>query len=330
MTSLLAPEGPDPVGAVALLGAAGADHLATFRALEDAVWAATSLGPVVLEHVRLRSAELRGCAFCAAVRIRDAGVEVAPPAGVPDRAQLPVEVRAALTLADVHLADPHRPEGAASEDDAASDAEGVAATLGTAGVLETLLACAGFASAELRIALGQNRPPVGDGIVDRPTGSVTAAVSATHWPQLTTSPLSSGWQPEGVDARLAGAVGALLTAVWAAPEVTPAVRGSWAERGAQLHGVARGGAVHALLVPGELAAGVDPAQVRQWPSAFGVQDAEVMALAEQVWLDPAGVGPELTDPLRDRVGVGGVVRLTWAAIWTAQLQRLVLVLHRRR
>jgi alkylhydroperoxidase family enzyme len=319
MSSLIAPEGPDPVGAVALLGAAGTDHLATFLVLEDALWAATTLGPVVLENVRLRSAELRGCAFCAEVRIRDAGVDAAPPAAVQDREQLPPAVRAALTLADLHLADPHRPP----------DAEVVASTLGTAGVLETLLACAGFSSAELRIALGQNRAPAGDGVVDRPTGAVPAAAGATAWPQLTTSPLGPGWQPDGVHARVAGAVRALLTAVWSAPEVTPAVRAAWTERSSQLLGVARGDAVHPLLVPSELAGAVDPDRVRRWPTAFGAEEVEVLALAEQVWLDPAGVGPELTGPVRDRVGVAGVVRLVWAVIWTAQLQRLALVLHGR-
>jgi alkylhydroperoxidase family enzyme len=319
MSSLIAPEGPDPVGAVALLGAAGTDHLATFLGLEDALWAATTLGPVVLENVRLRSAELRGCAFCAEVRIRDAHVDVAPPAAVQDREQLPPVVRAALTLADLHLADPHRPP----------DAEVVASTLGTAGVLEALLACAGFSSAELRIALGQNRAPAGDGVVDRPTGAVPAGAGATAWPQLTTSPLEPGWQPDGLDPRVAGAVRALLTAVWSAPEVTPAVRAAWTERSSQLLGVSRGDAVHPLLVPAELAGAVDPDRVRRWPTALGAEEAEVLALAEQVWLDPAGVGPELTDPVRDRVGVAGVVRLVWAVIWTAQLQRLALVLHGR-
>jgi alkylhydroperoxidase family enzyme len=319
MSSLIAPEGPDPVGAVALLGAAGTDHLASFIGLEDALWAATTLGPVVLENVRLRSAELRGCAFCAEVRIRDAGVDAAPPAAVQDREQLPPAVRAALTLADLHLADPHRPP----------DAEVVASTLGTAGVLETLLACAGFSSAELRIALGQNRAPAGDGVVDRPTGAVTAAAGSTAWPQLTTSPLEPGWEPDGVDPRVAGAVRDLLTAVWSAPEVTPALRAAWTERSSQLLGVARGDAVHPLLVPAELAGAVDPDRIRRWPTALGAEEVEVLALAEQVWLDPAGVGPELTDPVRDRVGVAGVVRLVWAVIWTAQLQRLALVLHGR-
>ena len=53
-----------------------------------------------------------------------------------------------------------------------------------------------------------------------------------------------------------------------------------------------------------------------------------MSLAEQLWIDPAGVNEAITDPLIARHGVDGVIRIAWNLILIGQLQRLALVLHR--
>ncbi len=324
--SLLAATGPDPVGAAALLGHGDADELARFKRLEDAVWAGTSLAPSVIEAVRLRSAHIRGCEFCSAVRV-SAAVEdglseerIGLLDSVEARAALGADTQAALALVDRFLRDPRRPPR--------READGIAATLGTRGVLEVLLAVSVFATADLRIALGENREPAGSGVVERRRGQTAPRSASTSWPRLSSSPLAPGARMPEVAPALADEVAGLVLAMWSGTDVPPALLAACAVRGSQLHGVAADEAVRALLVPGHAPPHTDADAIRQWPETFSGFDRDVLRLAEQLWLDPAGVDASVTDPLLPVLGTEGVVRVAWDLIWVGQLQRLVLVVHR--
>lgn len=324
--NILERDEPDPVGAAALLAAAGPEQLARFHALEDALWDRASVGPTVLETVRLRSAHLRGCAFCSAVRIRAGGAAALSEEAITrlddPRARLELSdvQQAALTLVDRYLGSPRAPT--------TEVAEPVSGTLGSQGVMEVLVACAAFASADLRIALGENRAPADDGSVSRAGRPVPARSAATAWPVLTSSVLDPERRLPHVHRAISSPIQALVAGLWAEEDIAAGLLSSCVERSAQLLGVAPEEPVHALLVPERAASRADPERVRAWPTELEATDRAVMALAEQLWLDPSGVDAALTEPLLGRFGVDGVIRVTWALIWVGQLHRLTMVLHR--
>ena len=324
--SILAATGPDPVGAAALLGHGDADELARFKRLEDAIWAGTSLAPSVTEAVRLRSAHIRGCEFCSAVRISAAvedglsedRIDLLDSAG--DRAALGADMQAALALVARYLLDPRRPP--------ATEAGEIAAALGTRGVLEVLLAVAVFATADLRIALGENREPAGSALVERARGEVAPRSESVQWPQLPGSPLDPATRVPAVAPALADELAGLVDAMWSGADLAPSLLAACVVRGSQLHGVSTDHPAHALLVPNVVSSEVDAEAIRRWPDTLAGFDRDVLALAEQLWLDPAGVGPAINDPLVPVIGVDGVIRVAWDLIWVGQLQRVALVLHR--
>ena len=82
-------------------------------------------------------------------------------------------------------------------------------------------------------------------------------------------------------------------------------------------------------MPPRAATLVDPEEVRNWPEWSIEKSRNELALAEQVWMDPAGVNAAITAPLEALLGVDGVIRVTWNLILIGQLHRLALVLHRR-
>ena len=86
--------------------------------------------------------------------------------------------------------------------------------------------------------------------------------------------------------------------------------------------------VNAFLVPPRAAALADPEEVRNWPEWSAGKGRNELALAEQVWMDPAGVNAAITDPLEAPLGMDGVIRVTWNLILIGQLHRLALVMHR--
>lgn len=325
--NVLPSTGPDPVGAAALLAHADSAELERFQRLEDAVWGQTSLSPAVVETVRLRCAQLRGCEFCKAVRVAAAiedGLSEAKVAllGSPDaRGELDAAQLAALDLVERFLRDPCAPGERRARD--------IAGTLGTRGVMEVLLACAAFATAELRIALGDNRPPVGDGVVERRRGAVAKRSSAAAWPALTAAVLDPDAAFTDEAPGLAGPVHGLVRALWAGDDLAPDIVAALILRSAQLQGVADDDPVNAFLVPPRAARLANAADVRNWPAWPDGVARHVLALAEQVWIDPAAVDRETIEPIRDRLGVDGLIRVTWDLIWIAQLHRLALVLHRR-
>jgi len=324
--NILPSTGPDPVGAVALLAHADPAELARFQVLEDAIWGGTSLAPAVIESVRLRCAHVRGCVFCSAVRIKAAiedGLsegQIARLDTPEDRAALSEEQRAALALVDRYLRNPVAP--------APAEAAWIAGTLGSRGVLEVLLACAVFATAELRIALGENREPVGSTVFDRARGVTAPRSVATDWPTLDAPVLNTTQLIPGVDATLAEAVRGLLAGLWAGTDVAPEVLAACALRSTQLHGVATTDPVYPWLAAPLAAGSVDAERVRQWPTWTAEAGRDVLALAEQLWLDPAGVDARITDPLLPALGTDGIIRVAWDLIWIGQLHRLALVLYR--
>ena len=85
---------------------------------------------------------------------------------------------------------------------------------------------------------------------------------------------------------------------------------------------------NAFLVPSRAAALAGPEEVRNWPEWSVGKGRNELALAEQVWMDPAGVNAAITDPLEAPLGIDGVIRVTWNLILIGQLHRLALVMHR--
>lgn len=322
--NILPATGPDPVGAAALLGHADPNELERFVALEDAVWGDTTLAPAVTEAVRLHCARVRGCVFCSAVRVTAAiedGLSEAQIAllDTPDaRDRFTDEQAAALTLAEHFLRDPRKPDAA----------DEIAEILGTRGVMEVLIACCAFASAELRIALGENEKPNGSGVFERRRGKPVPRSAATAWPVLSGPVLD----PEAVFAEVPSALTAPLrarvTELWSGADLPPELVAACLLRSAQLHGVAPDDPVSPYLVPARAAVLAGPEEVRNWPEWPVEKGRNELALAEQVWMDPAGVSAALTDPIEARLGVDGVIRVTWKLILIGQLHRLALVLHR--
>jgi alkylhydroperoxidase family enzyme len=327
MSILPTTPGSEPVGAVALLDAASPRLRSRFQALEDAVWSRTTLPSAVIEAVRLRSAHLRGCEFCSAVRVsagREDGLGEAEIARLDDltaRAALPPVHRAALTLVDHALGSPTAP--------AAGETRRIGAALGSRGVVEVLAACAAFASADLRIALGENRAPDGDGVVLRARAPVPRPAAA-GWPALTGRVLDPAQRLPGIDEAVAGPIADQVAELWDGSVVPPELMAACAVRSAQLLGIDAEEPVADLLLPPSPLAPPDRDHVRGWPAWTDTVARDVLALAEQLWVDPAGVGPSLTAPLRRELGTAGVIALTWSLIWVGQLHRLALVLHRGR
>lgn len=319
--------GGDPVGAVALLEAASPRLRSRFQALEDAVWSRTSLPNAVTEAVRLRSAHLRGCEFCSAVRVsagREDGLGEAEIARLDDlaaRAELPSAHRAALSLIDRALTSPQAPP--------AGERRSIGAALGTRGVVEVLAACAAFASADLRIALGENRAPTGDGVVDRARASQPRS-PGSGWPALTGRVLDPDHRLPEVDDAVADPIAEQVADLWAGSVVAPELMAACVVRSAQLLGVGEGEPVFELLLPPARVRPPDADHVRRWPAWTEQPARDVLALAEQLWLDPATVGSSVTEPLVRQLGTEGTIAVTWALIWVGQLHRLALVLHRRR
>lgn len=316
----------DPIGAAALLGHADPRELERFAALEDAVWSKTTLAPSVIEAVRLHCAQIRGCAFCSAVRVSAAiedGLTEAQIAHLDEpeaRNGFSAEQAAALTLVDHFLRDPRRPAEKRSAE--------IAATLGTSGVMEVLLACCAFASAELRIALGENLEPNGSGIFERARGGRAERPTATSWPALNGPVLDPDTDLPAVASELAKPIRERVTALWSDNDMPQELVAPCIIRSTQLLGVVPEDPVNAFLVPPRAAELADPEDVRNWPEWSVENGRNELALAEQVWMDPAGVNAAITDPLEAPLGIDGVIRLTWNLILIGQLHRLALVLHR--
>jgi len=327
MSILPTTPGSEPIGAVALLGAADPRLLTRFQTLEDAVWSRTSLPSAVTEAVRLRSAHLRGCEFCSTVRVsagREDGLGEAEIARLDDlagRAELPSTHRAALTLIDHALTSPQAPP--------AGERRTISAALGRRGVVEVLTACAAFASADLRIALGENRAPAGDGVVVR-ARAPGLQPAAAGWPALTGRVLDPAQRLPGIDDAVAGPIAEQVAELWDGSVVPPELMAACAVRSAQLLGVDADEPVADLLLPPAQLETPDRDHVRGWPSWTDGPARAVLALAEQLWVDPAGVGTSVTAPVSRELGTAGIIALTWSLIWVGQLHRLALVLHRGR
>ena len=326
MSSILPATGTDPVGAAALLGHADPVELERFTALEDAIWGQGTLTPAVIEIVRLHCARVRGCEFCKAVRYTaaiDDGLTEAQIAqtDVPAaRREFSAGQSAALTLVDHFLRDPRKPD----EERAAE----IAGILGTSGVMEVLIGCCAFASAELRIALGENREPHGSGVVERAGRDRAARSSATAWPVLEGPILDPDMSLPGVAPGLARPIHERVTALWSGRDLSPELVAACIIRSAQLLGVAPDDPVNEYLVPPKAAHLADVDGVRNWPTWSTEQGRNEMALAEQLWVDPAGVDAAITESLESALGVDGLIRVAWNLILIGQLQRLALVLHR--
>lgn len=324
MNILPASTNGDPVGAAALLGYADPVELERFSALEDAVWGRTTLAPSVIETVRLHCAKIRGCEFCAAVRVTSAvedglsEAQIAHLGATESRGDFDETQAAALTLVDHFLRNPRVPE----------QAEHIATVLGTAGVMEVLVACCAFASADLRIALGENREPNGSGVVERARGGRSENRGSTSWPALVGAVLDPGHVIPGIASELWQPLHARLVALWSGEDLAPELVAACAVRCTQLHGVSADDAAFDYLVPGNAADQVDADDVRNWPDWPASRGRLEMSLAEQVWMDPAGVNPAIVEPLQASLGVDQLIRVAWQLILIGQLQRLALVLHR--
>jgi AhpD family alkylhydroperoxidase len=323
--SILPATNTDPIGAATLLGHADPDELERFIALEDAVWGNTTLPPSVIEVVRLHCAQIRGCAFCSAVRVSAAIEDGLSEAQIvhldtPEaRGQFSAEQAAALTLVDHFLRDPRRPDEKRSAE--------IAAILGTSGVMEVLLACCAFASADLRIALGENREPNGSGVVERARGDRAERSAATSWPTLSGPILDPDTDLPAVACGLARPIRERVTALWSGSDMSQELVAACIFRSTQLLDVAPEDPVNVFLVPPRAAALADPEEVRNWPEWSAGKGRNELALAEQVWMDTAGVNAAITDPLEALLGIDGVIRVTWNLILIGQLHRLALVMH---
>lgn len=323
--SILPATNTDPIGAATLLGHADPDELERFIALEDAVWGNTTLPPSVIEVVRLHCAQIRGCAFCSAVRVSAAIEDGLSEAQIvhldtPEaRGQFSAEQAAALTLVDHFLRDPRRPDEKRSAE--------IAAILGTSGVMEVLLACCAFASADLRIALGENREPNGSGVVERARGDRAERSAATSWPTLSGPILDPDTDLPAVACGLARPIRERVTALWSGSDMSQELVAACIFRSTQLLDVAPEDPVNVFLVPPRAAALADPEEVRNWPEWSAGKGRNELALAEQVWMDTAGVNASITEPLEASLGIDGVIRVTWNLILIGQLHRLALVMH---
>ena len=326
MTSILPATGTDPVGAAALLLHADPVELERFVALEDAIWGETTLAPAVIETVRLHCARIRGCEFCKAVRYTaaiDDGLTEAQIAqtDVPAaRGEFSAEQSAALTLVDHFLRDPRKPD----EERAAE----ISSILGTSGVMEALIGCCAFASAELRIALGENREPHGSGIVERAGCNRAARSQATGWPALDGPILDPDTRLPGVAPGLANPIQDRVSALWSGRDLPPELVAACIIRSTQLLGVAPDDPVNEYLVPPQATQLADANDVQSWQLWPTERGRNEMALAEQLWIDPGGVGAAITNSLESSLRVDGLIRVAWNMILIGQLHRLALMLHR--
>lgn len=315
----------DPVGAAALLGHADPLERERFFALEDAVWGKTTLSPAVIETVRLHCAQIRGCEFCAAVRVSAAiedGLSEAKIAllDAPEaRSEFSAEQSAALTLVDHFLRDPRKPHAKRAAD--------IAEALGTVGVMEVLIACGAFASADLRIALGENREPNGSGVVERARGEGTRRSASTSWPALTGPVLDSEIVFPWVGPDIAGTIYERVAALWSGKDMPPKLVAACIIRSTQLLGVKADDPVNEFLVPPAAAALAEAEEVRNWPQWSAQDGLNELALAEQLWIAPANVNATIIDPLKASLGIDGLIRVAWSLILIGQLHRLALVLH---
>ena len=322
MSRILPATSADPVGAVALLECGDPLELERFIALENAMWEETTLSPAVVETVRLHCAQVRGCEVCNAVRYTaaiDDGLtesQIATLDVQAARQDFSAEQSAALTLADHFLRDPRKPDIAAD----------IANVLGTAGVMEVLIGCCAFASAELRIALGENREPNGSGVMDRAAGGPASPSNDTAWPRLDGPILSPDTALPAVAPGLAKPIHERVASLWSGSDLSHELVAACIVRSTQLHGVAADDPINDFLVPTEAARLVNPDDVRDWPAWTTGRDE--MALAEQLWIDPAGVNGNITDPLKSSLGVDGLIRVAWHLILIGQLHRLALTLNR--
>lgn len=315
----------DPIGAAALLQHADPHEHERFVALENAIWDETTLPSGVIEAVRLHGARLRNCEFCAAVRITADGehglseTQIAHLGAPQHRDAFNPEQSAALTLVDHFLSDPRRPdEGRSAE---------IATVLGTAGVMEVLIACCAFASADLRIALGENREPTGGRLIKRVRANRVERSTSTKWPALDGAVLDPATDLPAVASGLANPLRARVRLLWSGADLPPELVAACIVRSTQVLGVAPGDPVMRFLVPPMAAARSDADDVRGWPRWSVDRDRHTLALAEQVWMDPAGVTAGITDPLMAHLGGDGVIRVAWNLILIGQLHRLALVLH---
>jgi alkylhydroperoxidase family enzyme len=324
--SILLSTNTDPVGAAALLGHADPDELERFIALEDAVWEKTTLPSAVIEGVRLHCAQIRGCIFCSAVRVSAAiedglsEVQIAHLDKPEARGQFSAELAAALTLVDHFLRDPRKPDEKQSVE--------IAAVLGTSGVMEVLLACCAFASADLRIALGENRKPNGNGVIERARGGRAEHPATTSWPTLNGPILDPDSDLPEVAFELIKPIRERVTALWSGTDMPQELVAACILRSTQLLGIGPEDPVNTFLVPPKAAALADSEEVRNWPEWSVEENRNTLALAEQVWIDPAGVNAAITAPLEAALGIDGVIRVTWNLILIGQLHRLALVLYR--
>ncbi len=318
----------DPIGAAALLSHADPAELERFVTLEDAVWGQTTLAPAIIESVRLHCAKIRGCEFCAAVRYKpaiDDGLsedQVARLGTEQARDGFSAGQAAALTLADHFLRDPRKPDPARAAE--------IASALGTSGVVEVLIACGAFASADLRIALGENREPNGDHVFDRAGVGHGHRSQSTDWPTLDGPVLDTGTTFDDVAPALARPLVARTEVLWSGKDVEPKLIAACVVRSAQLLGVGDDDAVLRYLVPPRAAELADPADARDWPRWSDPFERAVLSLAEQIWMDPAGVDDDMVAPLERALGADGLIRVAWNLIFIGQLHRLALVLHRDR
>lgn len=316
-------ESAEPLGAVALLERGDRTALERFQRLEDRVWDATTLSAPLVEAVRIRSARVRGCAFCTSVRMSgatDAGLseEQLADQDTPERrATLPADQRAALRLVDAFLLEARTPDH--------RERTLLVDTLGAAGVVEVLVACAVGASADLRIALGDNRPASHTVIPRAHTRRTTGPPSG--WPSLAGSPLLAETPLPNVDGRIDADLRDLRADLVAQDDIPTPLLSACAIRSAQLLGVPDSDVERlALTVPAALRGDLDPTTVRAWTDRFAGDDRAVMAFSEQLWTDPSGLDADLVTPLRRALGDAALIRTTWRLIWIGQLQRLGLVL----
>lgn len=323
--NILPATGGDPIGAAALLNHANPAELERFTALEDAVWGKTTLSPAVTEAVRLHCAQIRGCAFCSAVRVSAAiedGLSEAHIAnlGTADlRDWCSTEQAAALMLVDLYLRNPQQP----GDEQRAR----ICAALGTSGVMEVLLACCAFASADLRIALGENLEPQGSGVVERARGELALQKVGASWPALDGSVLDPATTLPAVAAAVAAPIHERIAALWSGTDMPPKLVAACAVRSAQLLGVDSADPVMGFLVPPLAAQLVEAEGVRGWPQWSAAQGRDELALAEQLWVDPAGVDESIIEPLLAARGTDGLIRVAWSLILIGQLHRAALVLH---
>lgn len=323
MNILTGVTGPEPAGAVALLERGDPAELERFRLLEDRVWDATTPTAAVIEAARIRSARIRGCEFCASVRMSGAAEvglseqQLSAQEDPEERERLPQDQRAALRLVDAFLLEAATPP--------ADEREWLIGTLGPEGVVEVLLACSVFASADLRIALGDNRA-ANSTVIPRAHAVRPRTDDGTRWPALAVSILLPDTSIPGIDPRIDAALRGLRTWMFEQDDVPDRLLSACLLRCAQLLGVEDDGPRERLLAPESLRSDVRGHEVRDWTRRLTGDERALMTYAEQLWLDPSGLDEPVVGPVRSVLGDAALIRHTWRLIWIAQLQRMSMVL----